>query len=87
MRALGKMTLGDSKKNFMIALLSHSASFGSRSVVVDPISASRLKISFNFHLKTNPFCFSVYHMKESGWEHIAWTDVLDLHYQYKNQKK
>ena len=33
------------------------------------------------------FFLSVYHMKESGWEHIDWADVLDLHYQYKNQKK
>lgn len=30
---------------------------------------------------------NLYHMKETGWEHIAWTDVFDLHYEYKNQKK
>ncbi|CAK8695831.1 unnamed protein product [Clavelina lepadiformis] len=30
---------------------------------------------------------NLYHMKETGWEHIGWTDVLKLHYQYKNEKK
>ncbi|XP_002132107.4 proteasome subunit beta type-5 [Ciona intestinalis] len=30
---------------------------------------------------------NLYHMKESGWEHISWTDVKDLHYAYKNEKK
>jgi len=29
---------------------------------------------------------NLYHMKETGWEHISWSDVGDLHYQYKAQK-
>ena len=30
---------------------------------------------------------NLYHMKESGWEHIAWKDVAELHYEYLNEKK
>lgn len=30
---------------------------------------------------------NLYHMKETGWEHISWTDVADLHYQYKAEKE
>jgi 20S proteasome subunit beta 5 len=29
----------------------------------------------------------LYHMKETGWEHISWTDVKDLHYQYTEEEK
>jgi len=29
---------------------------------------------------------NLYHMKETGWEHISWTDVGDLYYHYKNVK-
>eukprot|EP00058_Branchiostoma_floridae_P002450 XP_002587938.1 hypothetical protein BRAFLDRAFT_87326 [Branchiostoma floridae] len=30
---------------------------------------------------------SVYHMKETGWIKVSQTDVMDLHYKYKEEKK
>ena len=30
---------------------------------------------------------AVYHMKETGWEKVSSTNVLDLHYQYAEEKK
>ncbi|KAJ8302136.1 hypothetical protein KUTeg_021123 [Tegillarca granosa] len=30
---------------------------------------------------------NLYHMKETGWEFISRTDVLDLHYKYQDEKK
>jgi len=29
---------------------------------------------------------NLYHMKETGWEHISWSDVGEMHYKYKAQK-
>ena len=29
---------------------------------------------------------SVYHMKETGWEHICFSDVRDLHWKYEAAK-
>nr|CAB3265225.1 proteasome subunit beta type-5 [Phallusia mammillata] len=30
---------------------------------------------------------NLYHMRETGWEHIAWKDVKELHFRYQNEKK
>ena len=32
------------------------------------------------------FVLSVYHMKETGWEHICFSDVRDLHWKYEAAK-